>query len=402
MAQLVARLLWEQNAAGSSPVTPTKIAVLTAVEAAGESLRLLHTREKNIAHYKTKKEIDMSEIYDAEIIDLASSKIQDVSPYDNTYPIVLLSNGLKAKLNEAQIVAKDIYKAVIKQAPALAQIRQATQKGFRLVVDAGDDMLKAIESGAVKLSVEKSGKMMAQIRDANGRYGEKLPIRKEYFKKGIDSAQMANALQMQALQEQLSQITDQIQVINHSVVRVLEGQQNDRIAQYYSGLALYAESRLVTDSAMQKALVAQSLKALTEATFELTLTMQSDIKHLANRDGKHVKGKRIEYIDEHMQSVNQCFAFIHQAALLRAGIYCNEGELSAMTAVLDEYSRFIETTVGENATLLAQCDISDDGTTEGIWNSRAQLKLDVSEFAKQLNNPKKTIYLGIPTEVNNG
>ena len=204
------------------------------------------------------------------------------------------------------------------------------------------------------------------------------------------------------MQDQLSQITDQIQVINHSVVRVLEGQQNDRIAQYYSGLALYAESRLVTDSAMQKALVAQSLKALTEATFELTLTMQSDIKHLANRDGKHVKGKRIEYIDEHMQSVNQCFAFIHQAALLRAGIYCNEGELSAMTAVLDEYSRFIETTVGENVTLLAQCDISDDGTTEGIWNSRAQLKLDVSEFAKQLNNPKKTIYLGIPTEVNNG
>ena len=344
----------------------------------------------------------MNEIYDAEIIDVASSKIQDVSPYDNAYPIVLLSNRLKAKLNEAQVVAKDIYKAVIKQSPAIAQIRQATQKGFRLVVDAGDDMLKAIESGAVKLTVEKSGKMMAQIRDANGRYGEKLPIRKEYFKKGIDSAQMANALQMQALQDQLSQITDQIQVINHSVVRVLEGQQNDRIAQYYSGLALYAESRLVTDSAMQKALVAQSLKALTEAMFELTLTMQSDIKHLANRDGKHVKGKRIEYIDEHMQSVNQCFAFIHQAALLRAGIYCNEGELSAMTAVLDEYSRFIETTVGENAALLAQCDVSDDGTTEGIWNSRAQLKLDVSEFAKQLNNPKKTIYLGIPAEVNNG
>lgn len=344
----------------------------------------------------------MNEIYDAEIIDLAYSKIQDVSPYDNTYPIFLLSNGLKAKLNEAQIVAQDIYKAVIKQAPALAQIWQATQKEFRLVVDVGDDMLKAIESGAVKLSVEKSGKMMAQIRDANGNYGERLPIKEEHFRKGIDSAQMANALQMQALQDQLSQITDQIQVINHSVVRILEGQQNDRIAQYYSGLALYAESRLVTDSAMQKSLVAQSLKALTVATFELTLTMQSDIKHLANRDCKHVKGKRIEYIDEHMQSVNQCFAFIHQAALLRAGIYCNEGELSAMTAVLDEYSRFIETTVGKNAALLAQCDVSDDGTTEGIWNSRAQIKLDVSEFSKQLNNPKKTIYLGIPAEVNNG
>ena len=64
--------------------------------------------------------------------------------YDNAYPIVLLSNGLKTRLAEAQAVAKDIYQTVIKQSPAIAQIRQATKKGFRLVVDAGDDMLKAI------------------------------------------------------------------------------------------------------------------------------------------------------------------------------------------------------------------------------------------------------------------
>ena len=32
--------LWDVDAAGSNPVTPTKAAVLTAVEAAGEALRL--------------------------------------------------------------------------------------------------------------------------------------------------------------------------------------------------------------------------------------------------------------------------------------------------------------------------------------------------------------------------
>ena len=51
MAQLVARDVWDVDAAGSNPVTPTnsgihkafeyqKIAVLTAVKAAGETLRL--------------------------------------------------------------------------------------------------------------------------------------------------------------------------------------------------------------------------------------------------------------------------------------------------------------------------------------------------------------------------
>ena len=32
--------VWDVDAAGSNPVTPTKIAVLTAVKAAGETLRL--------------------------------------------------------------------------------------------------------------------------------------------------------------------------------------------------------------------------------------------------------------------------------------------------------------------------------------------------------------------------
>ena len=230
----------------------------------------------------------------------------------------------------------------------------------------------------------------------------KKDYQKEYLQKGIDVTQMANALQMQALQNQIEQITDQLQAINHGVVRILEGQQNDRIAQYFSGLALYVESRLVTDQTMRKALVSQSLKALTEATFELSLTMESDINHLINRNRKHVKGKRIEYIDEHMQSINQCFAFIHQASLLRAGIYCNENELNAMTAVLSEYSNFIENIVEKNASLLSQCDASDDGTLQGVWKSRSRFKLDIADFSKQLNNPEKVIYLGVSTEVNNG
>ena len=213
---------------------------------------------------------------------------------------------------------------------------------------------------------------------------------------------MANALQMQALQEQLTEIADQIHSINYSVVRILEGQQNDRIAQYYSGISLYAESQLVTDSDMKKALIAQSLKALSEATYELTLAMQSDIKHLINRDNERGKGKRVEYIDKHMQSINQCFAFVHQAMLLRAGIYCNEGQLSAMITVLEEYSRFIETNVGKNLVLLAQCDTSDDGTDNGIWSSRNRFKLDVSNLANAIRSPQKTIYLGVATGGNNG
>ena len=126
--------------------------------------------------------------------------------------------------------------------------------------------------------------------------------------------------------------------------------------------------------------------------------MQADIKYLVNSEYKEVKGKNVELIDLRVNSINQSFAFIHQATMLRAGIYCNEGELSAMSNVLSEYSHFIENVVAKNATLLAQCDVNDTGTENGVWKSRTNLKLDVTELNKQLNAPEKIIYLGVTKE----
>lgn len=331
-------------------------------------------------------------------MDLSSPVSDDLSPHDAAYPVKLLSNGLKLKLAQAENVVENVYKAVAKASPMVAQVYEATKKGYRYVVDATESTLDAIESGKIKLTTENSGKMYAQIREANGHYGSKLPIKKDVFAKGIDPVKMANTLQMKALQEQIQQIADQIAVIDHRVREVIQGQQNDRIGLYYSGLTLYLEARDVNDPQMKKALIAQSLRALSDATFQLGLKMQSDIKYLADGAYKVDKGNSVGLIDSRMNSINQSFAFIHQATMLRAGIYCNEGELTAMSTVLNEYSHFIHGTVAKNAGLLAQCDIKDTGTEKGVWKSRAKLKLDVSEFKRQLNTPDKTIYLGVLKE----
>jgi hypothetical protein len=331
-------------------------------------------------------------------MDLESPIADELSPYSATYPVELLSNGLKLRLAQAENIAENVYRAVANASPILAQVREATKKGYRYVVDATESTLEAIESGKIKLTTEKSGKMFAQIREANGYYGSKLPIKKDVFAKGINPIQMANALQMKALQDQVQQIADQIAVIDHSVREVIQGQQNDRIGLNYSGLTLYLEARNVNNPEMKKALIAQSLRALSEARFQLGLTMQSDIKYLADGEFKIGKGKSVGLIDSRMYSINQSFAFIHQATMLRAGIYCNEGELTAMSTVFNEYSYFIEGAVAKNAGLLAQCDRTDTGTEKGVWKSRAKLKLDVSEFNKQLIAPDKTIYLGVSKE----
>lgn len=336
--------------------------------------------------------------HEGDSMDLLSPMLDEISPYDAAYPVEFLSNSLKMKLYQAEHVVENIYRAVANASPVVAQVSVATRKGYRYIVDATEKTLEAIESGKIKLTTENSGKMYAQIREANGHYGSKLPIKKDVFAKGFDPVQMANALQMKALQEQVQQIADQIAVIDQSVREVIQGQQNDRIGLYYSGLTLYLEANNINNKEMKRALIAQSLRALSEATYQLSLTMIADISFLANGEYKISKGKSVAVLDSRINNINQSFAFIHQATILRAGIYCNEGELAAMSTVLTEYSHFIKDTIAKNATLLAQCDPSDTGTERGVWKSRAKLKLDVSEFNKQLSKTNKTIYLGTSKE----
>lgn len=322
--------------------------------------------------------------------------LQEMSPYDVSYPVVLLSSGINEKLAQAQIVVKNIYDAVVEQMPMLTELQQAMQTGCRYVVDVSETTLKAIESGAMRL-VEENGNTYAQL-SINGRYGSKLPIKKEVFCTGVDPVQVANALQMQAIQEQIQAVREQLVLIEGGVRDVLQGQQNDRIGLYYSGLSLFLESRSITDGGLRSALQAQSLRSLTEATFQLKLNMESDIRYIEQKEYKKGRKESKALLIERMNRINQGFAFIHQATMLRAGIYCNIGELASMAHVLEEYSGFIETVVKKNAVLLAQHDLNDDGTPTGLWAERSQITIDVSELSKALNSPSNVLYLGVAKE----
>lgn len=108
--------------------------------------------------------------------DLANPDIDYISPYDNDYPVILLTNGLKSQLTGAQTFVKEIYSIVEKHSPILAQVKQALKKGCRYVVDISDKTLSDIESGKIKLTNE-NGNIYAQIRNGN-HYGKKITYKK--------------------------------------------------------------------------------------------------------------------------------------------------------------------------------------------------------------------------------
>jgi len=65
--------------------------------------------------------------------------------------------------------------------------------------------------------LKQNSRFTAQLRQADGKFGTKLDIKKEVFRNGINQTEMCNAMQMMALQEQLEEIENQTLSIDHSV-----------------------------------------------------------------------------------------------------------------------------------------------------------------------------------------
>ena len=348
-----------------------------------------------------KERFTMSDIVTVEKaqIDSANRKFNTLSPRDPQYAIQFFMSALQNKLVQAEGFAESVYKAVIKEASTTTQIAKAFEKGSRFVVDMSDATKDAIDKGQLKL-VPEHGKLRAQLINANGHYGQKLDIKEEFFRKGIDPTQMANALQLKALQEQLQNITEQINIINSSVLEVLQGQQNDRIALFYSGINLYLEAKSVKNPEMKNALIAQAVRALSDGSHQLYLTIDSDIEFLTTKQYNKFRAKKSETIQSKMDNIHKTFSFIHQATLARAAIYCEQDEYVAMASVLDEYSRFIENSIASKANLLSQCDPTDNGTEHGVWKSRANLKLDTSKFRERLSFDTQEYYLSLEDSKN--
>lgn len=196
----------------------------------------------------------------------------------------------------------------------------------------------------------------------------------------------------------MESIQEEINVIGHNVLEVITGQQNDRIAQYYAGVSLYMQATSVIDEGFRKQLLSQSLKALSDATYQLELQMKADINYLQNKDYEKYKTKdqkRTDLIDQRMQDINKCLKVIHDSSVLSAGIYSQMQEYEAMAITMDLYQNIIERDIKQNALKLAQWDKTDNGSDKGVWRQRAQLKLDVNNFVKQISNKEKVLYIGV-------
>ena len=289
--------------------------------------------------------------------------------YDEQFKYSAFKTLISKKNREANQFMNNIFES----------INQEESDDVKLVVDLSDEMKEKYRQGLLKFDKDKDGKMYAQLRDENNRYGKKLNIKED-----IKESDLIFANQLNMITDVLNKIVDTLENIEECIHNVLLDLHNDRVGLYYSGLALYLEALQTSDELLKNALIAQSLKSLNDAQAQIIQEFKADIYYLKSPAFLKIKKKKHDVLIEKMQNIHECYQTINRIISLKAMIYFDNNQLSSMMMVCTEYQRFIDTFIKPNKGFLIECDPRDDKLINGIWEKRANTFIQCKDIQKQL------------------
>ena len=336
-----------------------------------------------------------------EIMNYSPESIQSIMPEglmvpDDIYETIDFRNIFQQKQSDADKLLGTISNIANDAAVANHVAEGLKPNGTRWVVQMSEEVKAAIDNGTLKLDTNKNGKIYAQLIN-DGKYGTKFPITEEIIRAGIDPMAVSQALQMKAMQKQLDDMMNVLEEIAGDVEEVIQGQMNDRIGLYNSGLNLYLESRNIQDGQFRMFVVSQALKSLSDANEQMLQSIRTDALYLTSGKYKQKKGKTTEEINERMANINKCFDVVHRAYMLRAAIYYERNEYKAMLSTFDEYGRFLSREIMPIAPKLSELDSSDVLLQDGKWDRRTAVFNELSKVKKQLT-ADNTYYLELEGE----
>lgn len=289
--------------------------------------------------------------------------------------------------------AKELVRSAAEVLCAVEEIKEQVSGKARYVVDMADWMVDAIEEGKCKLDTDRNGRLYAQIRESNGSFGDKIPIKKELASGGLDPLAIQNAIQMQAIQQQLTVVIDALSSIDETVGEIKQGQHNDRMGVLLGGQALYMESCDVSDSTMQKLLKSQALKSLSDSNAQLMQSAQADIAYLVNGGYKSRKKEQTAVIRERITSLRSTIEAVNAAFALKMLLYYELNEIKALQNVLDQYAGFISEAIAPHAGILAELDESDVLPRGGFWSEKANCLNGILTLKRAMESSDESIGL---------
>ena len=227
----------------------------------------------------------------------------------------------------------------------------------RYYLDLTKEMKEKLEKGECWFT-EKSanGKPMGQLRHiVDGKnvimanpdiIAEQVPVAKP-----ADPKQLSNSVYQMALQQQMAEMSKQIAAIQSTVVRIEEGQMDDRFAKIEAGEKTLRLAYKTEDEENRNKLVSNAIPMLQEGSEAIKKVIErriKDFEEIPSR-GRALKMKMwltpnnyVEKVNKAFDDIQTCFDYYDRAQRLTAMACMMINEPAAMEEVFFQQEKFIK------------------------------------------------------------
>lgn len=266
---------------------------------------------------------------------------------------------------------KKIFKNLIASSPILASLYEGLKTNERVIIEISEEAQRKIDSGEWTWAnaKDKDGFFRAFIRDDKGIVEQAL-LKKEDVCNGINVGQMAMAMQAMAVQKQLTDISEKLDVIFDVVNDIKAGQQNDRLGLYYSAEFMYREALKVNDVTLRKQMIVEALSNLENSIEQIKQATIHDIHKIRIMYSPEKQSFKGKINQEDILEIKKNFQVIHKAVALKTAIYCNCGEINAAVVSLMEYRSFLMNSLNQKRGEALYYADESELSIKGFWDIR--------------------------------
>lgn len=282
-----------------------------------------------------------------------------------------------------------IFECLMVASPAFAALLEGlkTNEVVRIIIS--DEARANLMSGKWSWinAKDQAGFFRAIIKDENGKMVEQALLGNENIAQGVNIGQMAVAMQGMAIQKELMDISEKLDLLLVKADEILAGQHNDRLGLYYAAEFLYQEALKVNNVTLREQMIAESLSLLSSAIEQIKQTTIYELSKVASMYNPDRQSFRRSVDENTVSSIKSSFQVIHKAVGLKTAIYCCNGEYTAATCSLLEYREFLMKSLeGHNGEAIYYADRKEKSLA-GFWNIRKnEIPLKIENICRNLKN----------------
>ena len=229
---------------------------------------------------------------------------------------------------------------------------------------------------------KKTGETYAVLKDTEtGKIKSSVTLEKRAVK------DLGNLPELSAIQGQLASISEQIESLNELVIRVEQGQYNDRFSGFFSARQLIVEALATRNEQLKKDLLLSAIKENNNTIAKLMMSIYTDGLDFINIKTNSKDAKRINTL------LQQSISYLSSAMQLNVVAYTVLEEHESVIAVLSNYKSFTEQTLLEPKYDGKSLAWRIDNFTKGNSNAFINLTQSISENIEVLVNHSETLLI---------